>query len=192
MFIAKLKMLQIIKVFTVHDDVRGTSGDIRRSSCTMSDEKDVSGYPKTITVGPYSYKFERITDGVAIYSSVNGAGDEYRLEKNADGTFALNQYAGDKGAGTKDIASNRRLGFSSSRRTQQFRATYRPTSEMRGSTSNGGQFNIAKESDGSVKVTIPIPYQYASTVTISAQEAQGKTDEQLVELAKKKAEEAAR
>lgn len=89
--------------FTVHDDERGASGDIKRSSCTMSDDKDASGYPKTITVGPYNYKFERVSNGVAIYSSVNGVGDEYRLEKNNDGTFALNQYAGDKGAGTKDI-----------------------------------------------------------------------------------------
>jgi hypothetical protein len=72
----------------------------------MSDETDPqSGFPLTIKVGPYSYKFERVQDGEAIYSSIGGAGDEYRLQKNTNGTFALNQYEGDKGAGTQDISS---------------------------------------------------------------------------------------
>ena len=90
---------------TVHDDVRGSRGDIKRNTFTVSDDKDSSGFPKTISIGPYSYKFERVENGVAIYSSITGAGDEYRLQKNSDGTYALNQYKGDKGAGQADISS---------------------------------------------------------------------------------------
>ena len=90
--------------FKVHDDVRGARGDISRLTCTMSEEVDsTSGFPLTIKVGPYSYKFERVQDGVAIYSSIGGSGDEYRLQKNSNGTFALNQYEGDKGAGSVDF-----------------------------------------------------------------------------------------
>ena len=90
--------------FTVSDKVRGDAGNITRNNCIMSSEK-VDGFPKQITVGGYTYDYVRTEDGAAIYKSTaaSAAGDEYRLEKNADGTFGLNQYKGMKGAGTADI-----------------------------------------------------------------------------------------
>lgn len=88
----------------VHDDVRGSQYDINGNS-SVSSEKNASGYPQTITVKGNRYEFQRMEDGKAIYKSLDGAGDEYKLEKNANGKFALNQYEGDKGAGTADIST---------------------------------------------------------------------------------------
>ncbi len=92
----------------VHDEVRGSQYDINGTS-SASSEKAKSGYPQIITVKGNRYEFQRMEDGKAIYKSLDGAGDEYRLEKNANGKFALNQYEGDKGAGTADISSNRKV-----------------------------------------------------------------------------------
>lgn len=89
---------------SVHDDVRGSQYDINGNS-SVSSEKNASGYPQTITVKGNRYEFQRMEDGKAIYKSLDGAGDEYKLEKNANGKFALNQYEGDKGAGTADIST---------------------------------------------------------------------------------------
>jgi hypothetical protein len=72
-----------------------------------------------------------------------------------------------------------------------YNVTYKQTSQMKGSTFNGGQYNIARQGDGSVKVTIPVPYENASTVTITRDEARGKTDSQIIDLAKAKAKKAA-
>ncbi len=90
----------------VHDDVKGGGRDINGQT-KLSSDKSADGYPKTITVKGYTYEYQETKDGVAIYksTSANAAGDMYRLEKNTDGTFGLNQYAGDEawGAGSIDI-----------------------------------------------------------------------------------------
>lgn len=93
--------------FTVHDGGKTrVNGDIKRDSCRVEggSEKD---FPTKIKVGKFEYKFERMDSNGnhAIYSSVSGNGDEYRLEKNSDGTFALNQYDGDKGFNEVDITA---------------------------------------------------------------------------------------
>lgn len=94
-------------VFIVHDGGESrVNGDIKRdtSSVEGGSEKD---FPKKIKVGNFEYKFERMDGKHAIYSSVSGKGDEYRLEKNSDGTLALNQYEGDKGFNEVDISAKR-------------------------------------------------------------------------------------
>lgn len=92
----------------VHDDVKPGGGtDINGQSKVSSDKSD-DGYPKTITVKGYRYEYQETKDGVALYKSLDGKGDVYRLEKNTDGSFGLNQYQGDKGAGSIDIG--RRVG----------------------------------------------------------------------------------
>lgn len=94
---------------SVHDEVRGSQYDINGNS-SISSEKAESGYPKIITVKGNRYEYQRMEDGKAIYKSLDGAGDEYRLEKNSNGKFALNQYEGDKGAGTADISTRKTNG----------------------------------------------------------------------------------
>lgn len=94
-------------VITVHDGGESrVNGDIKRDNCSFEggSEKD---FPTKIKVGSFEYKFERMDGNHAIYSSVSGNGDEYRLEKNSDGTFALNQYDGDKGFNQVDISAKK-------------------------------------------------------------------------------------
>ena len=95
--------------FTVHDGgASRVNGDIKRdtSSVEGGSEKD---FPTKIKVGKFEYKFERMDGNHAIYSSVSGRKnkEEYRLEKNSDGTFALNQYEGDNGFNEVDITAKR-------------------------------------------------------------------------------------
>ena len=95
------------KGFTVHDEELynklGQSADIKKNNYSISDSKSKEGYPTEITVGKFKYKFVKVgDDGAAIYQSVNGKGDQYKLEKNSDGTFALNQYGDMQGVGTAD------------------------------------------------------------------------------------------
>ncbi|MGN0031409.1 MAG: hypothetical protein ACI37Q_05600 [Candidatus Gastranaerophilaceae bacterium] len=87
----------------VHDHVLGTKADINGTT-KVSEEKTADGFPKTITVKGYTYDYKETKDGVAIYKSHNGKGDEYRLEKKGT-QFALNQYDGDSGAGSFDITT---------------------------------------------------------------------------------------
>lgn len=95
--------------FTVHDGgASRVNGDIKRDSCSVEggSEKD---FPTKIKVGKFEYKFERMDGNHAIYSSQSGRKnkEEYRLEKNSDGTFALNQYEGDNGFNEVDITAKR-------------------------------------------------------------------------------------
>jgi len=96
------------KNLAVHDHERGAQYDVT-GQCKISDDKTSDGFPKTITVGQYTYTYQRTDGGEAIYkSTTNGtAGDEYRLEKDSSGNFGLRQYSGDKGAGTVDISSHK-------------------------------------------------------------------------------------
>ena len=86
---------------TVHDHVLGSKADIKGAS-SISEEKTENGFPKTITVKGYRYEYKGTKDGVAIYKSLDGHNQEYRLEKKGS-QFALNQYEGDNGAGAADI-----------------------------------------------------------------------------------------
>lgn len=90
----------------VHDDVR-KEGDVY-GNLEVSSDTDPSGYPKMLTIKGYTYEFLEVKNGIAFYKSTTpgAAGDIYRLEKNSKGEISLNQYDGDKGAGTVDISSN--------------------------------------------------------------------------------------
>ncbi len=90
--------------FTVHDDVNGSRGDIKRSSANFGAINN-QGYPTTITVGQYSFKFLEVRNGTAFYKAAHNQNEEYRLEQNIDGTFGLNQYKGDRGAGSSTKAT---------------------------------------------------------------------------------------
>ena len=90
--------------FTVHDDVNGSRGDIKRSSANFGAINN-QGYPTTITVGQYTFKFLEVRNGTAFYQAAHNRNEEYRLEQNVDGTFGLNQYKGDRGAGPSTKAT---------------------------------------------------------------------------------------
>lgn len=93
---------------TVHDDELfdqlGEKADIVGKT-TVSENKGQGGYPVSMKVGNYNYALAKVdADGTVWYKSQNGNGQLYRLEKNADGTFGLNQHAGDDGVGIADVS----------------------------------------------------------------------------------------
>lgn len=88
----------------VHDDGLGDKGDIT-GKAKFSKTTKQNGYPASITVGQYNYTLERVdADGTVWYKSQNGNGQLYRLEKNDNETYGLNQHAQDKGVGIADIS----------------------------------------------------------------------------------------
>ncbi len=139
------------------------------------------GFPGQLTIKGYRYQFDHVDNsGQAYYKSMDGKGDIYRLEKNADGTFGLNQYDGDTGAGSIDITSKSSTSTSTRTRT---RTTQESTPQI-----NNGR-TITRNNDNSVTVHIPAPDINAGDITLSAEEIKGKTDEQIIELAEQKVKE---
>jgi len=95
------------EAITVQDEIGNTkkiNGEIKTEG---KDEK--SGYPEKITVGKYSYKFEKADeDGKAIYRSMQGAGQTYKTEWQND-RIVLTQREGLEGTtqdGLPDITKN--------------------------------------------------------------------------------------
>lgn len=92
----------------VHDDGLGKKGDITGEAKFSAATKQ-NGYPASITVGQYNYAFERVDeDGTVWYKSQNGNGQLYRLEKNNNNTYGLNQHSGDDGVGKADVSKWRK------------------------------------------------------------------------------------
>ena len=101
------------------DDIKGYKGNITVSDRAEGGGQAINGkteigqptekskgFPGVLTIKGFKYEFDHVdNNGQAYYISRSGKGDIYRLEKNADGTFGLNQYDGDKGAGSVDIPS---------------------------------------------------------------------------------------
>lgn len=88
----------------VHDDGLGEKGDITGKT-TVSKETGQNGYPQKITVGKYNYTLAKVdADGTVWYKSNDGSEQLYRLEKNDNKTYGLNQHAQDKGVGIADIS----------------------------------------------------------------------------------------
>ena len=88
----------------VHDDGLGAKGDITGKT-TISKETGQNGYPQKITVGKYNYTLAKVdADGTVWYKSNDGSEQLYRLEKNDNETYGLNQHAQDKGVGIADIS----------------------------------------------------------------------------------------
>ena len=91
---------------TVNDFAEGGGQAINGKTEIGQPTEDSKGFPGLLTIKGYRYQFDHVdNNGQAYYKSLDGKGDIYRLEKNADGTFGLNQYDGDTGAGSVDITS---------------------------------------------------------------------------------------
>lgn len=97
---------------TVHDDeLFGKLGEKSEitGKTTVSQDKGQGGYPKEMKVGNYNYTLAKVDpDGTVWYKSKDGSGQLYRLEKNANGTFGLNQHSGDDGVGKADVSKWRK------------------------------------------------------------------------------------
>lgn len=112
----------------VHDDGLGEKGDITGET-KISAETKQSGYPASITVGKYNYTLERVDkDGTVWYKSQNGNGQLYRLEKNNNNTYGLNQHAEDNGVGKADVSKWNKTTTTSSKKTQTPDSTTTTTS----------------------------------------------------------------
>lgn len=102
----------------VHDDGLGEKGDITGKT-TVSKETGQNGYPQKITVGKYNYTLYGVEDnGTVWYKSQNGNGQLYRLEKNNNNTYGLNQHAEDGGVGEADVSKWKKTTPTSSKKTQ--------------------------------------------------------------------------
>lgn len=117
---------------TVHDDELfeklGERSDITGET-TVSEEIGQGGYPKELKVGNYKYTLERVdADGTVWYKSQNGNGQLYRLEKNNNNTYGLNQHAEDNGVGEADVSKWKKTTPTSSKKTQTPASTTTTTS----------------------------------------------------------------
>lgn len=112
----------------VHDDGLGEKGDITGKT-TVSKETGQNGYPQKITVEKYNYTLYRVEDnGTVWYKSQNGNGQLYRLEKNNNNTYGLNQHAEDGGVGEADVSKWKKTTPTSSKKTQTPASTTTTTS----------------------------------------------------------------
>lgn len=117
---------------TVHDDELfkklGERSDITGET-TVSEEIGQGGYPKELKVGNYKYTLERVdADGTVWYKSQNGNKQLYRLEKNNNNTYGLNQHAEDNGVGEADVSKWKKTTPTSSKKTQTPASTTTTTS----------------------------------------------------------------
>lgn len=112
----------------VHDDGLGEKGDITGET-KISAETKQNGYPASITVGKYNYTLERVdADGTVWYKSQNGNGQLYRLEKNNNNTYGLNQHAEDGGVGKADVSKWNKTTTTNNKKTQTPASTTTTTS----------------------------------------------------------------
>lgn len=117
---------------TVHDDELfeklGEKSDITGKT-TVSEEIGQGGYPKELKVGNYKYTLERVdADGTVWYKSQNGNKQLYRLEKNNNNTYGLNQHSEDNGVGEADVSKWKKTTPTSSKKTQTPASTTTTTS----------------------------------------------------------------
>lgn len=107
----------------VHDDGLGEKGDITGKT-TISKETGQNGYPQKITVGKYNYTLYRVEDnGTVWYKSNDGSDQLYRLEKNDNESYGLNQHAQDNGVGIADISKWRKPSSAASERQAEKKET---------------------------------------------------------------------
>lgn len=112
----------------VHDDGLGEKGDIT-GKAKFSKTPKQNGYPASITVGQYNYTLERVdADGTVWYKSQNGNGQLYRLEKNNNNTYGLNQHAEDGGVGKADVSKWNKTTTTNNKKTQTPASTTTTTS----------------------------------------------------------------
>ena len=131
----------------VHDDGLGKKGDIT-GKAKFSKTTKQNGYPDSITVGQYNYTLERVdADGTVWYKSQNGNGQLYRLEKNNNGTYGLNQHSGDDGVGKADVSKWKKTTTTNNKKTQT------PTSTTTTTSTNNTQSTTTQANTSQQKTT---------------------------------------
>lgn len=169
----------------VHDDGLGEKGDITGKT-TVSKETGQNGYPQKITVGKYNYTLAKVdADGTVWYKSSDGSEQLYRLEKNDNKTYGLNQHAQDKGVGIADISKWGKPSSAASEKKEVSQAEKKETpagsqglkdEELKDTMSIGREISDFKNTKwGTEKTYSPmtVTYGYApemQTVDISAEE----------------------
>lgn len=140
----------------VHDDGLGEKGDITGKT-TVSKETGQNGYPQKITVGKYNYTLYRVEDnGTVWYKSQNGNGQLYRLEKNNNNTYGLNQHAEDGGVGEADVSKWKKTTPTSSKKTQTPASTTTTTTTSTNNTqSTTTQANASQQKTTSTDKKTP-------------------------------------
>lgn len=136
---------------TVHDDELfeklGEKSDITGKT-TVSQEKGQGGYPTSMKVGNYNYTLAKVDEnGTVWYKSQNGNGQLYRLEKNNNGTYGLNQHSGDDGVGEADVSKWKKTTTTSSKKTQT------PTSTTTTTSTNNTQSTTTQANTSQQKTT---------------------------------------
>lgn len=129
---SSVEMKNFNQNITVHDDELfeklGENSDITGKT-TVSEEIGQGGYPKELKVGNYKYTLERVdADGTVWYKSQNGNKQLYRLEKNNNNTYGLNQHSEDNGVGEADVSKWKKTTPTSSKKTQTPASTTTTTS----------------------------------------------------------------
>lgn len=158
---------------TVHDDELfeklGERSDITGET-TVSEEIGQGGYPKELKVGNYKYTLERVdADGTVWYKSQNGNKQLYRLEKNNNNTYGLNQHAEDGGVGEADVSKWKKTTPTSSKKTQTPASTTTTTTTT--TSTNNTQSTTTQANASQQKTT--------STDTKTPAGSQGLKDEEL-------------
>lgn len=140
----------------VHDDGLGDKGDITGKT-TVSKETGQNGYPQKITVWKYNYTLERVdADGTVWYKSQNGNKQLYRLEKNNNNTYGLNQHSEDNGVGEADVSKWKKTTPTSSKKTQTPASTTTTTTTSTNNTqSTTTQANASQQKTTSTDKKTP-------------------------------------
>lgn len=140
----------------VHDDGLGDKGDITGKT-TVSKETGQNCYPQKITVGKYNYTLERVdADGTVWYKSQNGNKQLYRLEKNNNNTYGLNQHSEDNGVGEADVSKWKKTTPTSSKKTQTPASTTTTTTTSTNNTqSTTTQANASQQKTTSTDKKTP-------------------------------------
>lgn len=140
----------------VHDDGLGEKGDITGET-KISAETKQNGYPASITVGKYNYTLERVdADGTVWYKSQNGNGQLYRLEKNNNNTYGLNQHAEDGGVGKADVSKWNKTTTTNNKKTQTPASTTTTTTTSTNNTqSTTTQANASQQKTTSTDKKTP-------------------------------------
>lgn len=145
---------------TVHDDELfeklGERSDITGKT-TVSAETGQNGYPQKITVGKYNYTLDRVDDdGTVWYKSNDGSEQLYRLEKNDNETYGLNQHAEDEGVGKADVSKWKKTTTTNSKKTQTPASTTTTTTTSTNNTqSTTTQANASQQKTTSTDKKTP-------------------------------------
>lgn len=157
---SSVEMKNFNQNITVHDDELfeklGEKSDITGKT-TVSEEIGQGGYPKELKVGNYKYTLERVdADGTVWYKSQNGNKQLYRLEKNNNNTYGLNQHSEDNGVGEADVSKWKKTTPTSSKKTQTPASTTTTTTTSTNNTqSTTTQANASQQKTTSTDKKTP-------------------------------------